>query len=179
MRWTSKRERRLWVDGEAVGGFHQPGSSSACRHRRDDNVSCPAIWEETFSARPSSFVLPVPSPSFSGPDWLVSSFRPPLPWLPREHTASRSLDLHGKWPFLPCVPPDSVTAGNADASADSMSCGAADECPSAALIDSPLFLAPNHKGIYTFCFHNCKYCGECREGRKKKPGIFCSTENVT
>lgn len=107
------------MDGEAVGGFHQPGSSSTCRHRRDDNVSCPTIQEETFSASQSSFVLPVPSPSLSGPDWLVSSCRPPLPWLPREHTASRSLDLRGKQPFLPCVPLDSVTTGNANAPADS------------------------------------------------------------
>lgn len=56
------------MDEEAAGRFYQPGSSSTCRHRRDDNVSRPAIWEETFSASQFSFDLPVPSPSCSGPD---------------------------------------------------------------------------------------------------------------
>lgn len=66
------------MGGEAVGGFGQPGSSAMSRPRREEKFSCPAIWEETFFASQSSFILPVPSSSFSMLDRLFSS-RPPLP----------------------------------------------------------------------------------------------------
>lgn len=113
------------------------------------------------------------------PDRLFSSSRLPLPWPLREHASSKSLDPHGKWALLQFVPPSWLRSESPAVLRCPQTCllwGQRIGVFPASLINLHFFLGAHHKDICTFCFHDCKYCGEYREGRRT--WYFLLTENV-
>lgn len=150
MRWALKDEEAS--DGWGGSGRILPArSSTMSRPRRDDNFSCPAIWEEIFSASQSSFILPLWSSSFSMPDRLFSSSRPPLPWPLREHASSKSLDPYGKWALLPFVPPSWLRSESPAVLRCPQTCllqASGSVSFPASLINLHFFLGANHGHLY-------------------------------